>query len=103
LSDGDSLYSQPEKTRPQLLSGRCTLNCTKAPVSFSSSQGADVSHARSRTITSFHRADWPGLSAMSWTMPLRLLRIPSTATRSAIGVTPAWFAARAGRFAVGPT
>jgi hypothetical protein len=60
----------------------------KAPVNFSSSHGAVVSHARSRTITSFQRADWPGWSAMFWTMPLRLLRIPRTATRCAIGVTP---------------
>jgi hypothetical protein len=60
LSDGDSLKSQPEKTRPHFLSARWTSTWTKAPVSFSASQGAVVSHARSRTITSFHRADWPG-------------------------------------------
>jgi hypothetical protein len=46
----------------------------------------------SRTITSFHRADWPGWSAMFWTIPLRLLSTPRTATRSAIGVTLAAFA-----------
>jgi hypothetical protein len=70
------------------LSARSTSTWTKAPVSFSSSHGAVASHALSRTITSFHRADWPGWSAIVWTIPLRLLRIPSTATRCAIGVTP---------------
>ena len=40
---------------------------------------------------SFHRADCPGRSATLRTMPLRLLSTPSTATRWAIGVTPAWF------------
>ena len=61
-------------------------------MSFSASHGAVVSQARSRTITFFQRADWPGCSATFWTMPLRLLRMPSTATRCAIGVTPAWLA-----------
>ena len=86
------MNSQPENTRPQLSSGRWTLTWTNAPVSFSSSHGAVVSHARRRTITSFQRADWPGRKATSWTIPLRLLRMPSTATRWAIGVTPAWLA-----------
>jgi hypothetical protein len=40
--------------------GCCTSIWTKAPVSFSSSQGAVVSQARKRTITSFQRTDWPG-------------------------------------------
>ena len=74
--------------RFQRRSGCCTSTWTKAPVSFSSSQGAVVSHARRRTITFFHRADWPGCNATFWTIPLRLLRIPRTATRWAIGVTP---------------
>jgi len=69
------------------LSGRCTSTWTNAPVSFSSSHGALASQARRRTITSFHRADWPGWSATVWVMPLRLLRIPSTATRCGMGVT----------------
>jgi hypothetical protein len=51
------LYSHPENTLLQLLSGRFTSSWTKAPVSFSSSHGAVASHARSRTITSFHRTD----------------------------------------------
>jgi hypothetical protein len=53
----------------------------KAPVSCSSSHGAVFSQARSRTITSFHRTDWPGRNVTFWTMPLRLLRTPRTATR----------------------
>jgi hypothetical protein len=81
LSDGDSLYSHPENTRFQVLSGFCTSTCTNAPVSFSGSHGAVASHARSRTITSFHRADWPGCKVTFCTMPLRLLRMPRTATR----------------------
>ena len=32
----------------------------------------------------------PGLNVMSLTIPLRLLSSPSTATRWAIGVIPAW-------------
>jgi hypothetical protein len=96
LSEGDSLKSQPEKIRPQLLSGRRTSTWTKAPVNFSSSQGAVASHARSRTMTSFHRTDCPGRSVTFWTIPLRLLRIPMTATRCAIGVTPPCPAAVAG-------
>ena len=88
LSDGDSLYSQPEKTRLQRPSGSSTSSWTKAPVSASFSHGAVVSQARRRTTTSLTRTDWPGRSAMSRTMPLRLLSRPSTATRSAIGVTP---------------
>jgi hypothetical protein len=60
LSEGDSLYSHPEKTRCQALSARCTSTWTKAPVSFSASQGAVVSHARKRTIMSFQRTDCPG-------------------------------------------
>jgi hypothetical protein len=51
------LYSQPEKTRFQLLSGWRTSSWTNAPVSFSGSHGAVVSHARSRTIASFQRTD----------------------------------------------
>ena len=39
-------------------------------------------------------SDWPGFKVRSRTIPLRLLRKPSTATRSAIGVTPATAAAR---------
>ena len=88
LSDGDSLYSQPENTRFQRPSGNSTSSWTNAPVSASFSHGAVVSQARRRTIASLTRTDWPGLSAMSRTMPLRLLSRPSTATRSAIGVTP---------------
>jgi hypothetical protein len=88
LSDGDSLYSQPEKTRFQLRFGCWTSTWTNAPVSFSNSHGAVVSQARRRTITSFHRTDWPGCSATFWTMPLRLLRMPRVATRWPIGVTP---------------
>jgi len=38
----------------------------------------------------FQRTDWPGLSRTSRTIPLRLLRIPRTAMRSAIGVTPSF-------------
>jgi hypothetical protein len=47
-----------------------------------------VSQARSRTITSPTRTAWPGLRVSSREIPLRLLRSPSTATRSAIGVVP---------------
>ena len=36
----------------------------------------------------FQRTDWPGRSFTSCTIPLRLLRMPIVATRSAIGVTP---------------
>jgi hypothetical protein len=68
------------------LSARWTSTWTNAPVSFSSSHGAVVSHARRRTSRSFHRADWPGWSATVFTMPLRLLSTPKTATRSGIGV-----------------
>jgi hypothetical protein len=89
LSDGDSLYSQPENTRSHTSPLRWTETWTKAPVSFSFSHGAVVSQARSRTSKSFHRADCPGRRATSRTMPLRLLRTPKIATRSAIGVTPA--------------
>jgi hypothetical protein len=88
LSDGDSLYSQPEKTRFQFLSGCWTSTWTNAPVSFSSSHGAVASHALSLTIMSFQRTDWPGWSDTVWTIPLRLLRRPRIATRWAIGVTP---------------
>jgi hypothetical protein len=51
------LYSQPEKTRWKRRSLSRTSTWTKAPVNFSSSHGAVASHALSRTITSFHRAD----------------------------------------------
>jgi hypothetical protein len=70
------------------LSGFCTSTWMKAPVSFSCSHGAVFSQARKRTITSFQRIDWPGCRVTFWTMPFRLLRIPSTAVRWAIGVTP---------------
>jgi len=92
------LYSQPEKTRFQLLSGWRTSSWTNAPVSFSGSHGAVVSQARRRTIASFQRTDWPGRNVTFWTIPLRLLRIPSTATRCPIGVTPPWPLAVAGAF-----
>jgi hypothetical protein len=68
--------------------GCCTSTWTNAPVSFSSSQGAVVSQARKRTITSRHLTDWPGCSVTFCTIPLCLLRIPSVAMRCAIGVTP---------------
>jgi hypothetical protein len=71
------------------LSGRWTSTWTNAPVSFSLSHGALASQARNRTMTSPARTDWPGFNRMSRTMLLRLLRSPSTATRSFIGVTPA--------------
>jgi len=90
------LYSQPEKRRTQFPSGRSRSTCTNAPVSFSCSQGALVSQARRRTVTSFTRIAWPGFSVRSRTMPLRLLSKPSTATRSAIGVTPGTSAAARG-------
>jgi hypothetical protein len=48
--------------RFHFLSGCCTSTWTNAPVSFSSSQGAVVSQALSRTMTSFQRIDWPGCS-----------------------------------------
>ncbi len=92
MSDGLSLYTQPENTRTQLRSGRWTSSWMNAPVSGAFSHGALVSHARSRTTASLMRSAWPGLSMMSRTMPLRLLSRPSTATRSAIGVTPGWSA-----------
>ena len=63
----------------------------KAPVSFSLSHGAVVSQARSRTIALLSRTDCPGFTRTSRVMPLRLLRMPRTATRSAIGVTPTCF------------
>jgi hypothetical protein len=59
-----------------------------APVSFCSSQGAVVSQARRRTMTSPTRKAWPGFIVRSREMPLRLLSRPITATRSAIGVVP---------------
>jgi hypothetical protein len=74
--------------RAQRLSGCCTSTWTNAPVSFSSSHGAVASQALSRTITSFQRIDCPGCSDTVWVIPLRLLRMPRTATRWAIGVTP---------------
>ena len=43
-------------------------------------------------MTSLTRIAWPGFKVRSRTIPLRLLRSPSTATRSAIGVTPGWSA-----------
>ena len=60
----------------------------KAPVSVCTSQGAVVSHARSRTMTSPTRKAWPGFIVKSREMPLRLLSSPITATRCAIGVSP---------------
>jgi hypothetical protein len=89
LSDGDSLYSQPENIRCHCPSLRSTSSCTNAPVSASFSHGAVVSQARSRMTTSLTRTDCPGFNVRSRTIPLRLLSSPSTATRSAIGVTPA--------------
>lgn len=65
-----------------------TSSCTNAPVSSCSSHGAVVSQARSRTKTSSIRTAWPGCRVRSREMPLRLLRRPSTATRSFIGVVP---------------
>jgi len=38
----------------------------------------------------FQRTDCPGFSRTSRTIPFRLLRIPRTATRSAIGVAPSF-------------
>ncbi len=72
--------------RPSL---RSTSSWTNAPVNGSLSHGAVVSQAAKRTTASLTRTAWPGLKVMSRTIPLRLLISPSTATRSAIGVTPA--------------
>jgi hypothetical protein len=57
LSDGDSLYSHPEKIRCQRPSVRSTSTWTNAPVSTSFSHGAVVSQARSLTMTSLTRTD----------------------------------------------
>ena len=89
FSDGDSLYSQPEKARRQRLSLPLTSSWTKAPVSFSLSHGAVLSQASRRTVASFSRTAWPGFKVKSRTIPLRLFNRPITATRSAIGVS-AW-------------
>jgi hypothetical protein len=88
LIEGVSLKSQPEKTRWNWSCGLRTSTCTKAPVSFWISQGALVSQARRRTMTSPARNASPGFIVRSREMPLRLLRSPMTATRSAIGVVP---------------
>jgi hypothetical protein len=108
LSEGDSVYSQPEKARRQRLSLPWTSSWTKAPVSFSLSHGAVVSQASSRTVASFRRTDWPGLRVKLRTIPLRLFNRPITATRSAIGVSAwsvpagaAWLAARPCRWSPG--
>jgi len=90
------LYSHPEKARRVLPSVPTTSSWTNAPVSGLFSHGALVSQARSRTTASRIRIACPGLSVRSRTMPLRLLRKPSTATRSAIGVIPASTAALLG-------
>jgi len=82
------LYSQPEKTRWNWPCGLRTSSWTKAPVSCCTSQGAVVSQARSRTITSPTRTVWPGRKVRSRVSPVRLLSRPSTATRCAIGVVP---------------
>jgi hypothetical protein len=66
-----------------------TSTCTNAPVNVWASQGAVVSHARSRTITSPTLNACPGFITRSREMPLRLLSSPMTATRCAIGVVPA--------------
>ena len=84
--DGDSLNTQPEKMRRHLSSRPWTSACRKAPVSFSGSHGAVVSHARRRTIRSPSRIAWPGFIVRSRAMPLRLLSTPITATRWAMGV-----------------
>jgi hypothetical protein len=65
-----------------------TSTWTKAPVSFWISQGALVSQALSRRMTSPALSACPGFIVSSREMPLRLLRSPITATRSAIGVVP---------------
>jgi hypothetical protein len=70
------------------LSSPSTSSWTNAPVSFCVSQGAVVSQARNRTITSPTRSAWPGFIVRSRAMPLRLLSSPITATRCAIGVSP---------------
>jgi len=82
------LYSQPEKTRWKTSCGLRTSTCTNAPVSVCASQGAVVSQARRRTITSPTLNAWPGFIVRSREMPLRLFSSPMTATRSAIGVVP---------------
>jgi hypothetical protein len=74
--------------RRHLASAPLTSTCTNAPVSFCTSQGAVRSQARRRTITSPARSAWPGFIVRSREMPFRLLSSPSTATRSAIGVSP---------------
>jgi hypothetical protein len=61
LSDGDSLYTQPEKTRRHFPSVPSTSSWRKAPVSFSGSHGAVVSQARRRMIASFARTAMPGV------------------------------------------
>jgi hypothetical protein len=88
LSDGLSFQIQPEKTRWNWSCVLRTSSWTKMPVSLCSSQGAVVSQARRRTITSSTRTAWPGRSVRLREMPLRLLRRPITATRSAMGVVP---------------
>ncbi len=87
LRSGRSLKSQPEKLRRHLLSAVLrTSSCTNAPVSWTFSQGAEVSQAWSRTMASPTRKASPGFIVRSVVMPLRLLSRPITATRSAIGV-----------------
>jgi hypothetical protein len=97
LSEGDSRYSQPEKTRWNWFCGLRTSTWTNAPVSGSCSQGAVVSHACTRTMTFSTRLPSPGRSLSSPSTPLRLLSSPSTATRSAIGVVPGGNSVASGR------
>jgi len=79
--------SQPEKLRRHLLSAVLrTSSCTKAPVSWTFSQGAVVSQACRRTMASPTRRASPGFILRSVVIPLRLLSRPITATRSFIGV-----------------
>jgi hypothetical protein len=87
LRSGRSRNSQPEKARRHLLSElERTSNCTKAPVSWTFSQGALVSQAWRRTIASPTRSASPGFMVRSRVRPLRLLSRPMTAVRSAMGV-----------------
>lgn len=91
LRSGRSRNSQPEKTRRQsLVACSSTSNWRKAPVSCGLSHCAVRSQARRRMTARPILMLSPGRSVISRTRPLRLLSRPSTATRSAIGVTPAF-------------
>jgi hypothetical protein len=91
LSDGAFLNSQPENTLchasgASLLARSSTNSWTKAPSSCGFSHGRVFSQVASLITTLPIRRASPDFSKISCERLLRLLRSPSVATRSPIGV-----------------